>query len=222
MTDDESSGDRVEDHMGGDELPVSLRVLLSDSSLWSDPSPELEAAVAMLVADAAVAASNPPPLAELVALRSERPTRRRATPLAAAASVVFLAGAVVVGANLSDTGGDPELAAPTFHAELSGSGSKEPSLAGRAGFIRTSSGWRVELDIAQLIRRADGEFYEAWLKDVDGDLVSLGTFNEGTDVVLWAGVSPEHFGTMSITRERADGDPTSSGDVAVVGPVIAP
>ena len=46
-----------------------------------------------------------------------------------------------------------------------------------------------------------------------------GTFNEGEDVVLWAGVSPVDFPTMTITEETADGDPSSSGQRVLVGPI---
>ena len=45
----------------------------------------------------------------------------------------------------------------------------------------------------------------------------IGTFNEGEDVVLWAGVSPLEFTTLTVTRERADGDQESSGDRVLIG-----
>jgi hypothetical protein len=47
----------------------------------------------------------------------------------------------------------------------------------------------------------------------------VGTFNEGRHVTLWAGVSPKQFPTLSVTRERSDGDQTSSGDKVLVGTV---
>jgi len=50
-------------------------------------------------------------------------------------------------------------------------------------------------------------------------LVPVGSFNEGTNVTLWAGVSPELFKTVTVTRERADGDQTSSGEKVLVGTV---
>jgi hypothetical protein len=49
--------------------------------------------------------------------------------------------------------------------------------------------------------------------------VPVGTFNEGTNVTLWAGVSPKLFKTLTVTRERADGDQTSSGEKVLVGTV---
>ena len=50
-------------------------------------------------------------------------------------------------------------------------------------------------------------------------LVPVGTFNEGKRVTLWAGVSPKDFTTLTVTRERADGDQTSSGEKVLVGKV---
>ena len=65
-----------------------------------------------------------------------------------------------------------------------------------------------------------GEFYQAWLRNADGVLVPIGTFNEGTDVTLWAGVPPDQFSTMTITRESADGDQDSSGQRVLVGTAV--
>jgi len=50
-------------------------------------------------------------------------------------------------------------------------------------------------------------------------LVPIGTFNEGQNVTLWAGVSPVDFTTLTVTRERADGDQSSSGEKVLVGTV---
>ena len=92
-----------------------------------------------------------------------------------------------------------------------------PGAAGEATLTKTSSGWRIELDATGLPRRADGLFYEAWLRSPAGVLVPIGTFNEGRKVTLWAGVSPKDFPTLTVTRERADGDQASSGEKVLVG-----
>jgi hypothetical protein len=44
----------------------------------------------------------------------------------------------------------------------------------------------------------------------DGSLVAVGSFNEGEEVVLWAGVSPVDHPRITITEETADGDAGSS------------
>ena len=62
-----------------------------------------------------------------------------------------------------------------------------------------------------------GRFYQAWLRNSAGVLVPIGTFNENRDVTLWAGVSPEDFATLTVTRERADDDQASSGERVLVG-----
>jgi hypothetical protein len=94
-----------------------------------------------------------------------------------------------------------------------------PAAEGEATLTKTSSGWRVELDAAGLPRLAGGRFYEAWLRNAAGVLVPIGTFNDGRDVTLWAGVSPNDFPTLTVTRERADGDQSSSGEKVLVGRV---
>ena len=83
--------------------------------------------------------------------------------------------------------------------------------------MKTSSGWRITLDATGLPRLDGGRFYEGWLRNRAGVLVPIGTFNEGRNVTLWAGVSPKDFPTLSITRERADGNQASSGQKVLVG-----
>ncbi|MGZ4387873.1 MAG: anti-sigma factor, partial [Gaiellaceae bacterium] len=91
--------------------------------------------------------------------------------------------------------------------------------SGDATLVKTSSGWRIQLAATGLPRRANGLFYEAWLRNPAGVLVPIGTFNEGRDVTLWAGVSPKQFPTLTVTREKADGDQGSSGEKVLVGTV---
>ena len=129
---------------------------------------------------------------------------------AAAVAVVVVAVGVVVSRS-----GTP---AQQFVAAL-GPTALAPGASGDATLTKTSSGWRIELDAAGLPRLDAGRFYEAWLKNAAGVLVPIGTFNEGQNVTLWAGVSPKQFTTLSVTRERADGDQTSSGEKVLVGKV---
>jgi hypothetical protein len=94
-----------------------------------------------------------------------------------------------------------------------------PNASGEATLTRTSSGWRINLDARGLPRLDDGRFYEAWLRNDAGVLVPIGTFNEGKHVTLWAGVSPKSFTTLTVTRERDDGNQASSGQKVLVGAV---
>jgi len=131
-----------------------------------------------------------------------------------AGAAAFAVVAVAVGVVVSRSG----TSAQQFHAALAAT-ELAPQASGDATLTKTSSGWRIELDAGGLPRLDDGRFYEAWLKNADGVLVPIGTFNEGQDVTLWAGVSPKEFTTLSVTRERADGDQTSSGEKVLVGTV---
>ena len=86
-----------------------------------------------------------------------------------------------------------------------------PAAHGNATLTKTSSGWRIHLHATGLPRRAGDRFYEAWLRSRTGVLVPIGTFNEGENVTLWAGVSPTSYTVLTVTRERADGNEASSG-----------
>jgi hypothetical protein len=103
-----------------------------------------------------------------------------------------------------------------FAAELQGT-ALEPAASGQASLTQTSSGWRIHLQATGLPRRDNGACYEAWLKNDAGVLVPIGTFNAGEDVTLWSGVGPSSFPTMTITRQLADGNPASSGQVVLAG-----
>ncbi len=169
--------------------------VLADEAVWMEPPAHLQEAVVAAVA------------AESGAL-----TRRRRLRLAlvGVAATVLLAVGVTVGVQL--TRDDPV----QFAASLSGT-ELAPDATGDVTMTKTPSGWDIRLHATGLPRREDGEFYEAWLKDDSGLLVPIGTFNDGREVTLWAGVPPRAFSTMTITQEVADGDQASSGQVVLVG-----
>jgi hypothetical protein len=132
--------------------------------------------------------------------------------LGAAAAAVAIVVATAVIASDEPTSSEPLAAAlePTGLA---------PGALGEATFTRAASGWRIELDATGLPRLDSGRFYQAWLEGSDGSLVAVGSFNEGEDVVLWAGVSPVDHPRITITEETDDGDPGSSGREVLVGPI---
>lgn len=177
----------------------------------------LDAALAARLADRAVWAEPPAGLQEQIveAIAAEQQTVRRspsilATLLASAAVLVLVLGIVVgVSAIREDN-------TETYAATLTGT-DLAPQAEGRVTLTRTSSGWKIRLDADGLPRRADGEYYEAWLKSADGTLVPVGTFNALEDVTLWSGVSPESHPTFTVTRQRADAGPASSGEVVLRG-----
>lgn len=156
------------------------------------------------------------PAALRARIEAQRPARRMpvsrrlvAVGAAAAVAVVVVVGLAVFRSSSSQTRFQAALAATAL----------APGAKGEATLTKTSSGWRIELDATGLPRLDGGRFYQAWLRNGSGALVPIGTFNEGTNVTLWAGVSPERFKTVTVTRERADGDQTSSGEKVLVGTV---
>jgi anti-sigma-K factor RskA len=142
-----------------------------------------------------------------------RTTSRRLVAIGAPAAALVVA---VVALVVVVTSGTSE---KQFHAALAAT-DLAPAASGQATLTKTTSGWRIEFDATGLPRLDNGRFYEAWLKNSAGVLVPVGTFNEGRHVTLWSGVGPtKGFTTLSVTRERADGDQTSSGEKVLVGPV---
>ena len=181
-----------------------LMALLGDADVWAEPGDHLEDAVVAAIAaeGARPAPVEAPPRHAALGARG----RVRGAALAAAAAVAALAVAGVV---VSRSGDDV-----VGEASLEG-----PGASGTARLSRTDSGWRIELDAEGLPRLADGRFYQAWLKNDEDVLVAIGTFNEPHDVVLWAGVTPAVFSTLTVTEESADGDQASSGIRVLAGTI---
>jgi hypothetical protein len=212
-----SDDDRVEYLAGGratgpgdpDERAEldEVRALLADPSLWADPGPELEDSIVAAIAAEAGAGTRP----AATATGRRRDAGRRPLLLAAVGAAAAVLIAVVVAVGPGSGGDDPE-----FHVAL-GATELAPGAGGSATMTKTPSGWRIELSATGLPRLDDGALYQAWLRAEDGTLVTIGTFNEGENVVLWAGVSPVDYPTLTVTREDADGDPASSGEQVLAG-----
>jgi Anti-sigma-K factor rskA, C-terminal len=192
---------------------AALETRVAESSELSDRLAEQQRAVE-LARSAAAAVEAPATLRariEAPGRARHRPMRRRVGLIAAGAAAVL---AVAVGLSVfgSETSGE------RFQAALAAT-DVVPGASGEATLTKTSSGWRIELDATGLPRLESGRFYEAWLRNADGVLVPIGTFNEGRNVTLWAGVSPKDFTTLTVTREQADGEQASSGEKVLVGTV---
>ncbi len=185
------------------------------SSELADRLAEQEHAVALARSAAAEVEAPPALRARIEAQRHERRLPRRpAVVLIGAAAAALLA--VVVAVRVVDSGTSGE----RLYAALAPTGSV-PGVSGDATLTKTDSGWRIELDATGLPRLEGTRFYQAWLRNPDGVLVPIGTFNEGRDVTLWAGVSPKVFTMLTVTRELADDDQESTGDRVLVGTVDA-
>jgi Anti-sigma-K factor rskA, C-terminal len=191
-----------------------LRSLLADPALWAEPSPDLgERIVSSISGQSGPGPSASRPGPQISPGRTGKPRSRRIILIAGAAAAAV---AVVVGISLG-------LASSTnkplrFHAALAPT-SLAPGASGHATLTRTEAGWRVDLRATGLARLDNGAYYEAWLKNPAGTLVPIGTFNQGPAVTLWAGVSPQDFPVLTITKQLANGNPASSGLRVLVGPV---
>jgi hypothetical protein len=195
------------------ERRISLAAQVATSPELAEQLGEQERAVALARSAAAEVEAPADLRARIDAQRRlrHRPALRRPVLIGAAAAAV-LAVVISLAVLSSDTSGE------RFQAAL-GATDLAPGARGEATLTKTSSGWRIALDATGLPRLADGRFYEAWLRNAAGVLVPVGTFNEGKKVTLWAGVSPKDFTTLTITREQADGDQTSSGENVLIGTV---
>jgi hypothetical protein len=192
---------------------AALEARVAASSELADRLAEQERAV-MLTRAASAEVDAPTALrARIEAQRraGRTPVSRRLVAVGAAAAV---AAVVVIGLALFRSSSTQE----RFQAALAAT-ALAPGAKGEATLTKTSSGWRIELDATGLPRLDGGRFYQAWLRNASGVVVPVGTFNEGTKVTLWAGVSPKVFRTVTVTRERADGEQTSSGEKVLVGTV---
>jgi hypothetical protein len=195
------------------ERRAVVEARVAASSELADRLAEQERAV-MLARSAAAEVEAPTALrARIEAQRRprRRPVSRRLVVAGAAATAALGVAIGLVVFNSNPAG-------QRFQAALAPTG-VVPGAKGEATLTKTSSGWRIELDASGLPRLAGGRFYEAWLRNGAGVLVPVGTFNEGRNVTLWAGVSPKEFTKLTVTRERADGDQASSGEKVLVGTV---
>ena len=196
------------------ERRAELEAQIEASPILADRLAEQERAVALLRGAGDEVEAPAGLRARLEAQRSARTVR---TPrrlalggvAAAAVAAAAIVAVVVVGSGSNGT---------RFQAAL-GPTPLAPGASGEATLTRTTSGWRIHLDATGLPRLAGDRFYEAWLRSTAGVLVPIGTFNEGRKVTLWAGVSPKSFTSLTVTREQADGDQTSSGEKVLVGTV---
>jgi hypothetical protein len=214
--------DDVDAHLAGGpgaELPAAelarLNRLLADPAVWAEAGIDLGDRVVGAVTAAAPSARSAEPPAPPARIGVRAPGRRSRGiwySIGAAAAAVVVALGLAIGLSSDHQHGPVRYAVALQGTALA------PGASGHAILTKTSSGWEVYLDADGLPRRADGTYYEAWLKRSDGVLVPVGTFNEGKDVRMWAGVPPSAYAVLTVTRQRI-GEVSSSGQVVVSGTV---
>lgn len=172
-----------------------LRAALGDPAVWVEPPADLQERVVAAVTDTA----------------TPRRSRFLRYAVVGAAAAAVLAVGVAVGLRTTHEARPVEYAASLSGTRLA------PSASGSVTLTKTVSGWKIQLHATGLPRRDNGAYYEAWVKDSTGALVPVGTFNQPDDVTLWAGVPPASHPTFTVTRQLANGDPASTGQVVLLG-----
>jgi hypothetical protein len=181
---------------------LELAALLSDPSVWAEPSATLEDdVVAAVVGDRG---------RDVVRHRH----RHRHRYLLPSSIVAAAAAIVIVVALVLSHGANPEYTAALGPTELA------PTARASAVITRSEAGYRITLDAHGLPSAPAGEYYQAWLKNSVGASVPVGTFSSSDgQVTLWSGVSPTDFPTLSVTIETAGPNAVSSGRRVLVGDV---
>ena len=193
---------------------AALEARIDASPILADRLAEQERAVALIRGAEAEVEAPAGLRAHLDAQRSARTVRTPRRLALGGVAVAAVAVAAVAAAVVASSGSH----GTRFQAAL-GPTQLASGASGDATLTRTPSGWRIQLHATGLQRLEGDRFYEAWLRSPTGVLVPLGTFNEGENVTLWAGVSPASYTVLTVTRERADGNQASSGQKVLAGQV---
>ncbi len=191
-----------------DVLGPSLR----DRAVWSEPPASLEDSVV-----AAIAAERDRQGSRPVDLEAHRRRRRSGGWLAAAAAVVALA--VGAGVLLTRRSGSEQ---PAEQLAIAGT-ELAPEASATAVVDELGAGVAIRLNLRGLEPAPKGQYYQGWLRDADGELVSIGTFHmrDGDDAItLWAGVEVEDYPTLTVTLQTEGEGTDSSGQVVLRGSLI--
>jgi anti-sigma-K factor RskA len=165
------------------------------------------------------AASEPPPELKAQTLaRAKGESSARSgygwklwVPMAAALLVAAVLGFGVLRAVFVGPSGGIALA-PTARA---------PGAGGEVRVEEVGQNLQVKLEVWNLPKLRNGEYYEMWYYAHDGGRISCGTFRVGseggTTVNLSAPASARAYPDIEITREPDDGNPGASGDEILKG-----
>jgi hypothetical protein len=173
-----------------------LREVLADPAVWVEPRADMQERIVAAIADSGT---------------QRRPRAMLRYAIVSSVAAVVLAVGVVIGLNAVHENKSLQYSASLRGTELA------PRASGEVTLTKTASGWKIQLHASGLPRRGNGEYYEAWLKNDEGVLVPVGTFNQPDEVILWAGVPPTTHPTFTVTRQLANGDPASTGQVVLIG-----
>jgi anti-sigma-K factor RskA len=205
-----------------DQQPLATELLAEDAAFRAEVA-RLRATTAALAAlgEEAWAPVAPPPLRHEALPGSAAPTVAPAPPQAATpnhhhrrlavVTALTAAAAAVVALVLATRGGDPPIPAPppTTLALR-----PLPGAAGRAQLTLNSAGTEAELRAAHLRPSGAHDYYEAWLADDGGRMVSMGTFrvpaSGRVDVHMAVAVDVAAYALVDVSLEPDDGNPAHS------------
>lgn len=180
------------------EVGDDVSDLLADPDMWEQPSEGLGDRIVAAVsseADVSDIRAGTDPSASVVS--ESRFGQFRAMMLGAAAAIVLVFGGVVALSAITGNPQQEDVAGAFVPTGLL------PDVGGEVEVTALDSGLEIQVDAPSLPRRANGEFYEGWLRLDDGRLVPIGTFHEGDGVTLWAGIELDSVVGMTITLEEA-------------------
>jgi anti-sigma-K factor RskA len=196
------------------ERPLAVRLLADDPTFRAEVDRLRATASALTALDRTAWEPVPPPPLRDVAPAAEgaAPRRRRARPrhgrvrprLLVAASGLAAAAALVIALVL--TTGDGATTSTTLALR------PLPGVSGRASL--TLSGAAAELRGSDLPPSGAHDYYEAWLADARGRMVSMGTFRVGrdgrVDAHMAVAVDVSRYALVDVSLEPDDGDPGHS------------
>ena len=179
---------------------------------WPPPNRGLPASRSLRLPGTAWRAmtSSPPPAT--VATPAGRAPLPAGSVAAVAAVAVLGAGTAAV---LSQRGPAPRVVALTATDVV-------PQSSGRAEIRDTPSGFEITLEVQGLPPAAPGTYYQGWLKNAAGGLVTIGTFHArqgGQDIILWSGVDPSAYPKPTRHSQQEGQGAQSSGVVVLKGAV---
>jgi anti-sigma-K factor RskA len=164
-------------------------------------------------------AANEPPTqlkAQVMAqVRGEMPARFSGGWFWASAAAVLLVVAVLGVGILREITGDSSTGVPLTATALA------PKAGGQVRLEEEGENFQVELEVWEMPKLEENEYYEMWYYAEDGDRISCGTFRTGpegrTTVNLTTPITARDYPEIEITREPDDGNPEASGEEILEG-----
>ncbi|WP_027006230.1 anti-sigma factor [Conexibacter woesei] len=174
-----------------------------DAEAWSaEEPPPLRAVDASVARPAQRVAAVPGPRSGRSGRSGRRPRRLIAGGVAAA-----VVAALVVVAVVAHRGGDDGIPAPPATTLAL---RPLPGASGRAILKLNGAGTEAELRAAGLRPSGPHDYYEAWLADARGRMVSMGTFSVGpsgrVDVHMPVAVDVTRYALVDVSLEPDDGN----------------